>query len=131
MEGDAFDLDMAAATLRANSSDLHIMLKLLVDQLGDTLGPRLAFARGGGLLRKSNEIKNVQITLGDDVFSAEVQGSSVKSSIAHSSGGIRIRNEQVDMDTWVRRLLQALEAEASHSETARQALQRIVLGGTS
>lgn len=131
MADEAFDLDMAAATIRANSSDLRIMLKALVTQLGDTLGERLQLSRAGGLLRKSQDLKGVQVTLGDDVFTAEIQGSSVQCAISHSSGGIRIRNERVDMDSWLKRLLKALEAEATYSDSAREALQRIVLGGTS
>ena len=128
---DAFDLDMATAALRANSSDLPMMLKLLVAQLDGSLGDRLVVERAGGLLRKSEAIKAVQVSLGDDTMRAEVQGSSVRCTIAHTSGGIRIRSEQVEMEVWVRRLLRGLEVEAAHSDAARQALERIVIGGQS
>jgi hypothetical protein len=126
---DAFDLDMAAAALRANGSDVQTMLRVLVSQLADTLGDRLVVQRAGGLLRKSQDLKSVEVTLGDDVLRADVDGGSVRCTVGHSSGGIRIRNDQVEMDEWVKRLLQALEAEAAHSETARQALERVILGG--
>jgi hypothetical protein len=126
---DAFDLDMAAAALRSNSSDVQTMLRLLVSQLDDTLGDRLVVRQAGGFLRKSHDIESVEVSLGDDTLRADVDGSSVRCTVGHSSGGIRIRSEQVDMDQWVKRLLQALEAEAAHSETARRALERVVLGG--
>ncbi len=127
-----FDLDLAAATLRANLSDVHIMLKVLATQLADTLGNRLSVERGGGRFKrsKSDEIRGVKITMGGDDFQADVDGSTLRCTIGHSSGGIRIRSEQVDMDAWVARLLGALQAEAAHSETARQALQNIVIGGS-
>ncbi len=34
------------------------------------------------------------------------------------------------MGEWLRRLLQGLQAEAAHSESARLALERIVIGRT-
>ncbi|HUI05141.1 MAG TPA: hypothetical protein VLZ77_16500 [Acidimicrobiales bacterium] len=127
--GDGFDLDMAAASLQANSVDVPMMLRLLVNEVGDVLGKRLVVERAGGLFRKSDAVKSVEVTVGDDTLRAEVDGGTVRCSVGHSSGGIRIRSAQVDMDEWLRRLLQALQAEAAHSERARQALENIVIGG--
>jgi len=129
--GEAFDFDMAAATLQSNASDVHMMLRLLVNQLGDVLGKRLTVEKAGGFLRRSDDIKAVQMAMGDDVLRAEVDDHAVRCTIGHSSGGIRIRSEQVGMDEWLKRLLVALQAEARHSETARQALENIVIGGPS
>jgi hypothetical protein len=126
----AFDLSMAVAQLASNSTDSRIMLKLLVSQLADALGDRIAVERAGRF-RKSDEIKSVRITLGNDTLEAEVAGPSVRCSIGHSSGGIRIRSEQVDMNTWLTRLLSILQSEAAHSEQTRVALENIVIGGPS
>ena len=128
---DAFDLDLAAATVQSNATDVHIMLKVLAGQLAEVLGPRVVVERAGGILRKSNDVKALEVTLGDDVLRAQVEGASVRCSVAHSSGGIRIRSESVDLDTWLKKLLAALQQEAAHSEGARQALERIVIGGSS
>jgi hypothetical protein len=130
-QGDAFDLDMAISTLQSNNTDTRIMLKLLVAQLSDVLGDRIQVERGGGRFRKSDEIKSVQITLGNDTLQAQVEGSGVKCSIGHASGGIRIRSEQVGMDAWLGRLLTTLNNEASHSEQTRLALEHIVIGESS
>ena len=126
---DAFDLDMAAASLQANSVDVPMMLKLLVNELADVLGKRLVVDRGGGLLRRSDVIKSVQIAMGDDELRAEVDGATVRCTIGHSSGGIRIRSARVEVDEWLRHLLVGLRAEAAHSDRARQALENIVIGG--
>jgi hypothetical protein len=128
---DAFDLDMAAAMVQSNATDVHIMLKVLAGQLSEVLGPKVVVDRAGGLLRKSEAVKALEVTLGDDVLRAQVDGASVRCSVGHSSGGIRIRTESVDLDTWLKRLLVALQEEAAHSEVARQALERIVIGGSS
>lgn len=129
--GDGFDLELAVAALGSNATDVRILLKLLVDSLATTLGSRLAVERGGGLLRKSQEIKAVQVGFGEDVLRAEIEGASVRCTIGHSSGGIRIRSEQVDIDAWLKRLLGLLQAEAVRSESVRLALENIMIGGSS
>jgi hypothetical protein len=126
---DSFDLEMAAASLRADLTDVHILLKVLVDQLRDTLGDRLRVERGGGRFRKTDEIKSVQISMGTDHFDAVVDGAGLLCTIGHASGGIRIRSDQVDVEEWIAKVLGALKAEAAHSQTARQALENIVIGG--
>jgi hypothetical protein len=128
--GASFDLSMAVSQLASNSTDLRIMLKLLVAQLSDALGNRISVERAGRF-RKSQEIKSVRIGLGDDTLDAVVEGGTVRCTIGHSSGGIRIRSEQVGMDVWLTRLLTALQSEAAHSEQTRAALENIVIGGQS
>ena len=129
-EGAAFDLSMAVSQLASNSTDLRIMLKLLVAQLTDALGDRITVERAGRF-RKSDEIKSVRIILGDDALEAAVDGGTVRCTIGHSSGGIRIRSERVGMDAWLTRLLTTLQTEAAHSEQTRVALENIVIGDQS
>ncbi len=113
---DSFDLELAAASLRADASDVRILLKVLVDELTDALGPRLHVQRAGGRFRKGDEIRSVRIELGDDEFEAVADGKSLLCGVGHSSGGIRIRNEKVDMGTWLSRLLESLRSEATRSQ---------------
>lgn len=129
MSDPAFDLDMAAATIRSNSADVNAMLKALAGQMKDTLGDAVAVERAGSRFHKSDEVKAFEVTLGDDVLRAEVSGSSLACTAEHRSGGIKIRSERVDIDEWLRRLLTALQSEASHSDSARQALEQVVIGG--
>ena len=126
----SFDLNMAVAQLASNTTDLHLMLKLLVAQLSDALGDRIVVERAGRF-RKSDEIKSVRILLGDDTLEATVEGGTVRCNIGHSSGGIRIRSEKVGIDAWLTRLLSTLQAEAANSEQTRLALENIVIGGPS
>lgn len=128
-DDDSYDLSLAAASLRSNSSDVHILLKALCDELSDTLGERLRIQKAGGRLRKSDTIASVQISIGGNQFEATVDGPVLQCSVGHVSGGIRIRSEALDVDQWIVKLLEALKAEATHSESARQALENIVIGG--
>ncbi len=86
--------------------------------------------RSGGRFRKSDDIRSLRITLGDDQFDAEVDGSTLRCTVGHSSGGIRIRSEKVGADEWLARLLAVLKAEAAHSQAVRQALESMVIGGS-
>ncbi len=124
------DLDMAVATLQANMGDVRILLKVLVDQLVDAVGKERLRVERAGRLRRDNEVRALEVTMGDDDYRAELDGSSLRCSIGHRSGGIRIRSDQVMVDQWLKRLLGSLQAEAAHSERARQALERIVIGGS-
>jgi hypothetical protein len=128
-EDASFDLSMAVSQLASNNTDVGIMLKLLVSQLSDVLGDRMVVERAGRL-RKSDEIKSVRITLGDDTLEAAVEGASCRCTIGHSSGGIRIRSQLVGMDEWLTRLLSSLQSEAANSERTRTALENLVIGGS-
>ncbi len=122
------ELATAVVQLQSAASDGQMLLRLLAEELGTTLGTRMTVERAGGFLRKSNQIKRIAIRLGDDDLEALSDGPSIRCSIGHGSGGIRIRSEQVSMDQWLTRLLTTVQAEAEQSESARQALENIVIG---
>jgi hypothetical protein len=127
---DSYDLNLAAAALRSNSTDLRLLLKALSQELADTLGDRLRVQRGGGRFKKSDVISSLQINLANNQFEAVMEGSDLRCTIGRFSGGIRIRNETVDVNVWILKLLEALQAEAAHSDSARQALENLVIGGS-
>jgi hypothetical protein len=126
---DGMDLELVAASLRADGSDVRILVTVLADQLADALGSRLEVERSGGRFRKPGEIRAIRIAMEDDRFDAEVDGSTLRCTVGHSSGGIRIRSEKVGMEAWLSRLLAALKAEAAHSQSVRLALESMVIGG--
>jgi hypothetical protein len=128
-EDDSFDLNLAAATLRSNNTDVHILLTALASELSSTLGNRLQVEHAGGRFHKSDAIARLLIAMGNETFEAVIDGPELRCTVGHSSGGIRIRSETVGVDEWIVRLLGALQSEAAHSESARQALENIVIGG--
>ena len=128
-DGNAFDLDLAVASLSSDSGDTQLMMRLLAERLADVLGDRLRVERQGGLLRKSNLLRRVEVRIAENELVAELQGAAPTFLIGRVSGGIRIRTERTDAAGWLRTLLEALRAEAEHSATTRQALEAIVIGG--
>lgn len=126
--GDDLDLDLLAASLRADDGDVAMLLRALVSRLSGALGPRLAVERAGRF-RKSDEIRRVSVHLGDDQLDAEVDRGSLVCLVSRSSGGIRIRSTRVPLDEWLRRLLGSLRDEASTTQATRQALEALLIGG--
>lgn len=128
MSGDAFDLELATSALLADTSDVQFLLQMLARQLSGTLGDRVAVERDGGLFRRRSEtVRSLKVAIGDDEYIASEQACQ----IGHDSGGIRIRTERVAMDDWLARLLRALQAEAGTNQSARLALENLLLGGGS
>lgn len=125
----SYDLALAAATLRANGSDVQALLSALVSGLTDALGTRIETTFAGGRLRKSRDLASVRIMVGDEQFEATVDGPRLRCGLSHVSGGIRIRNELLDVDEWITRLVTSLANEATRSESARRALEHLVIGG--
>jgi hypothetical protein len=85
--------------------------------------------RAGGRFRKSQDIRSLAIDLGDDQYLAEVDGDTIRCSVGHLSGGIRIRTEKVGLDVWLPRLLAGLQEAAGESQAVRLALEGMVAGG--
>lgn len=128
-DDDSYNLALAAATLRANGTDVQALLRALAVGLADALGDRLHTTFAGGRFRKSDAIASVQIKLGDEHFEAAIDGARLRCTVAHLSGGIRIRSESLDTDTWISRLVATLADEAVRSDEARRALEHLVIGG--
>jgi hypothetical protein len=128
VDDSAFDLDLAVSSLRADGSDVQLMLRLLTEKLAAVLGERLRVTRAGGLLRRSNAIEKVEVRLRGCDLEARCSGASAEFLVGQVSGGIRIRTEHVDAADWTRRLLEELQTEATHSSSARQALEAIMIG---
>ncbi len=123
------DLAAAASTLRANASDVQALLRALVDGLADALGERLQTSVTGGHFRQASALRSVRIAVGEERFEALVERSNLRCVIAHLSGGIRIRSETLATDEWINRLVAALASEAERSDSTRQALEHLVIGG--
>jgi hypothetical protein len=128
---DSLDLEVAAASILNANRDVQSLLKALAAQLSSALGDRMRVERKGSLLHRSDEVKSLEADIGKEQFRAEAQRGGIACTVAHASGGIRIRSDEVTMDQWLRRLLEALQAEAAHSDAVRAALEHIVIGGPS
>jgi len=131
--GGQVDLQLAAAAFLADNKDTKMLLRVLGQTLQETLGSRAQVVRSsGGLLHRSApEVRAIVVHLGPDDYQVELDGDKVRCVVARSSGGIRIRSEELPVEQWLERLLRALQQEAENNQSAQAALQRVVLGGPS
>jgi hypothetical protein len=120
------DLDVLAASLRADASDIGVFFQVLGGKLLDSMPGGVELAREGGLFKKDHPIKKIVVRAGDDVFEAELRQGAVGCRHAHAVRGITLRSEEMGLDQWLRALVGVLAGQAQSSAQASAALRSLV-----
>ncbi len=123
----AVDLDLVAAALRADSSDLTAFVESLAAKLEETVPGRVRVDRRRSGMFGPKAVRGVAVDLGDQRLELRADGGAVQTRCARLSGGIVLKNEVLETDEWLATLSQALAAEARRSETTRKALERLLM----
>jgi hypothetical protein len=126
-EPESVDLDLLAASLRADTSDLAAFVESLAVKLEEAIPGRVRVDRRRSGLRGPKLVRQVEVDLGDQRLELSFQDRSLATRRAKLSGGIVLKSEQLDTDAWLGALGEALAAEAQRSEITRQALQRLLI----
>jgi hypothetical protein len=122
------DLDLLAASLRADSSDLGAFVEGLAAKLEEVLPGRVKVQRHRRGLMGPKEVRTILIEASDQRLELERGGGdSVEVRRCRISGGIVLKREQLETDEWLRELGAAISAEAQRSEQTRQALERLLI----
>lgn len=122
----ALDLDLLAASLRADSSDLSAFVESLAAKLEEAVPGRVQVYRWRTRLFGPKPVHRIVVDLGERRLELKAVGGAVETSAARTSGGIVLKTETVDVESWVEALGQALAAEADRSEATRKALERLL-----
>ena len=122
----ALDLDLLAASLRADSSDLSAFVESLAAKLEEAVPGRVQVYRWRTRLFGPKPVRRIVVDLGERRLELKAVGGAVETSAARTSGGIVLKTETVDVESWVETLGQALAAEADRSEATRKALERLL-----
>jgi len=122
----ALDIDLIAAALRADSSDLSAFVEALAVKLEEAVpgGVRVERRRDG--LFGAKQVRRIALDAGDQRLELERSGAGIETRCSRLSGGIVLKRESVDTDAWLEALGQALSAEAKRSQITRQALERLL-----
>ena len=121
------DLDLLAASLRADSSDLSAYVEGLATRLEDALPGRVRVYRWRERMFGPRRVRKVVLALGDRRLELRYEGSGLQASCARLSGGIVLKNESLETDAWLAMLSETLAAEAQRSEETRKALERLLI----
>jgi hypothetical protein len=123
------DLDLLAASLRADASDLHAFTEALAVKLTEALPGGVRIEQGRAKMFGPKEVRRISVDAGDERLELRVTDrGALQTTCARLSGGIVLKTEPLDTDEWLRRLSVALAEQASRSQTTRQALERLLNG---
>jgi hypothetical protein len=126
-ESESVDLDLIAASLRADQGDLDAFVESLAVKLEEAIPKRVRVDRRRSGLRGPKLVRQVEVDLGDQRLELRFQNGSLETRRAKLSGGIVLKSEQLGIDAWLMALGEALADEAKRSEITRQALQRLLI----
>jgi hypothetical protein len=122
------DLDLLAASLRADAGDLDAFVAALAVKLEGALPDQVEVERGGSLFGGRKRVRRIEVTLGDQRYEAEPDHGRVTCRRRSVVRGIALKTQELDLDAWIAALSQDLVEEADRSERGRQALARLLEG---
>jgi hypothetical protein len=121
------DLDLLAASLRADSGDLGAFVEGLAVKLEDVLPGRVRIERRRSGILGPKVVRRIMLDAGDRRLELRAGDRSIETLCSQLSGGIVLKSEPLDIDAWLAALGDALAAEAGRSEKTRQALERLLI----
>ncbi|MDQ6661635.1 MAG: hypothetical protein M3Z24_11795 [Chloroflexota bacterium] len=126
--GEPLDMEMLAASLRADSTDVKAFMEALAAKLEGSLPSQTVVTRQSGFFSREHPVREIVVTLGDYQYRIihEKQGPIITYRVKVVRG-IVLKTDQIVMDQWIEELAAALAEEASHSAQARAALERFLL----
>lgn len=123
----ALDLDLLAASLRADSTDVSTFVESLAAKLEEAVPGRVRVQRRREGMFGPKKVRTVAVDLDDRRFELMSEGAGVQTRCAKLSGGIVLKNEELQTDAWLATLGEALATEAQRNETTRRALERLLI----
>lgn len=122
-------VDLFAASLRADMTDLKAFMEALATKLEGALPMQTTVTRQSSLFSREHPVKEIAVTFGDFQYrlTRERQGGPLIAQRAKVVRGIVLKTEQIPVEQWVDELAQLLAQEAERSMQARMALERFLL----
>jgi hypothetical protein len=127
-DGAAIDMDLLAASLRADASDLNAFVESLAAKLEDAIPGNVTVERSRRGMLGPKLVRRIAVDAADQRLElVRGAGESVQTTGCRLSGGIVLKRESLDMDAWLAALGATLADEAQRSKQTRQALERMLL----
>lgn len=126
-ESSSPDLDLVAAALRADLTDISAFVEGLATRLELALPGLVRVKRSKSGFRGPKVVSEIDVQVGDERLQLQRADGLLQTVRARVSGGIVIKTETLDIDSWLAALSVAVAEQAQRSERTRLALQQIVL----
>jgi hypothetical protein len=125
---EGIDIDLLAASLRADSSDLGAFVEALAVKLEQAVPGAVRVDRRRGGLFGPKLVQRIALDAGDQRLELRSDGGAIQTRCSRLSGGIVLKTETLGTDAWLGALGEALAVQAQRSQTTRQALERLLNG---
>ena len=125
---DAPDLDLLAASLRADAGDTAAFLDALAARLQGALPRQVDVERKGRLLGGAKHVRRIAVRIGDTHYEIESDGGALAARRRSVVRGIALKSEDLDVEGFIDGLSRDLLALAQSSERGRAALERLLTG---
>ena len=127
-EGAAIDIDLVAASLRADASDVDAFVESLAGKLEDTIPGSVSVQRSRRGMLGPKLVRGITVDAGGKRLElTRGAGESVQTTSCRLSGGIVLKRESLEIDAWLAELGAVLAEEAQRSRQTRQALERLLI----
>jgi hypothetical protein len=127
-ESDSLELDLLAASLRADLGDIAAFVEGLAVKLEESLPGVVQVERVKQGFRGPKFVRRIALDAGSgERLELRREGDRVQTLRARTSGGIVLKTEPLDVDAWLTELTAAVAAEAGRNERTRQALERLLM----
>jgi len=120
------DLDLVAASLRADSADLSVFVEALASKLAAAVPGHVKVERRRSLLPGPKPVRRLEVELGDERFELEHDDGRVGCRRRELVRGIALRSDELELGAWIDALSRSLVAEADRSGRGREALRELL-----
>ncbi len=131
--GDSLSLEMVAAALRADSSDIAIYANVLTQSLGESLPPgcvsvERSRSMADRMQNRPGTVTRIVVRLGEKTLTLGTQRGAPVAEICHEVRGIVLSRTTVPIAEWAAELAASLVSYAEQNAAAADALRRLVAG---
>ncbi len=121
-------VEMLAASLRANMSDLDAFMEALAAKLKGALPEQTTITRHSALFSREHPVKEVIVAFGEHQYMLlrEKQGQLLGQR-ATKVRGIVLKTEHIPVEQWIDEIAANLAQEAVRSTQTRSALEQFLL----
>jgi hypothetical protein len=122
------DIDLPAAALRADGTELEISIEVLATSLEQAL-PRIASVerrKVGGFRSKHREVRRIAVPLGDEQFELARTDRGLQCTRHKVVRGITLSREELALADWIAALVDGVARRAEVSDRDRTALEGLL-----
>lgn len=122
------DVDVVAAMLRDDQRENSDFLGHLAVKLRGALPQQTAVDETSGFFSRKKTVQSVTITFADVHYSLTREKHGPVARKAKVVRGVRLSTQELGVDLWVAEVAAHIHALAKESATARDALEKFILG---